>query len=66
MTSEKIQPELLRASEVARMLSMSTAAIYRMIKEDTLPHVRIGPKIIRIPRRELEEWLHARTVVTAY
>jgi len=51
---------LLRPDEVARALSVSRSAAYRLISEGQLPSVRLG-KSVRVPRLALERWIEERT-----
>jgi excisionase family DNA binding protein len=50
---------LLRAEEVARLLSIGRTKVYELIGRGELPVVRIG-RSVRIPRRALEEWIRER------
>jgi excisionase family DNA binding protein len=40
---------LLTVADVARMLRLSKASVYRLVAEGKLPHVRIGNAIRFIP-----------------
>lgn len=43
-------PEWLSVSEVAQYLGVTAWAVYQNIHRGAIPHRRIGPKIIQIPR----------------
>lgn len=47
------EPEMLLVGEVARRLRLSTRTVYRLVKEGTLPSVKIGHSL-RIPAKELD------------
>jgi excisionase family DNA binding protein len=49
--------EVLTPNEVAKMLSVSLATVYKLIAEDQIKAVRIGPKLLRIEKRQLENYL---------
>jgi excisionase family DNA binding protein len=49
-------PLLLRMGEVAELLQVSRATVYRMAADGELPVVSIRGKL-RVPRRALEAWL---------
>lgn len=47
---------LLRAGDIARRLSISQAAAYRLMKE-SLPVVRFGPGTLRVRESDLEKYI---------
>jgi prophage regulatory protein len=51
-----VNRQLLRPDEVAEMLGIGRSKVYSLIREETIPSVRIG-KSIRVPAQALEEWL---------
>ena len=46
---------LLRPSEAAELVSLSRSKVYELIRDGTIPSVRLG-KALRVPARELEAW----------
>lgn len=52
--------EYLKPSEVAAILRVQSAMVYRMIASGEIPSVRITRKCIRVPRQEFFEWLRSR------
>jgi excisionase family DNA binding protein len=52
---------LLRAEEVAELLGVGRSKVWGMIWARQLPIVRMG-RAVRVPRRELDEWVRERTV----
>jgi excisionase family DNA binding protein len=50
---------LLRGTEVAEILGISRPRAYQLMKDGTLPVVRIG-RSVRVPSTELEKWIAAR------
>jgi excisionase family DNA binding protein len=53
-TAERREPEYLAIGEVAQTLRLSTATVYRMAKNGSLPIVRFGRGAIRVPASALE------------
>jgi excisionase family DNA binding protein len=46
----------LSAQEASNLLGVSAGTVYRQAKQNKLPHLRVGDRLL-IPRRELEEWI---------
>ena len=54
-TDTKIAPtELLSTGDLASLLGLSKSTIIRWIREGKIPARRLGEKLWRIPRREVE------------
>ena len=53
---------IMTVPQVAAYLKMSKAAIYRLVAQGHLPHIKIG-KSRRIRREQLEAWLKTQTVI---
>ncbi|HOM82038.1 MAG TPA: excisionase family DNA-binding protein [Armatimonadota bacterium] len=51
-----MEQRLLRASEVAPQLGLTTGRVYQLISEGVIPAVRIGGRV-RIPEAAWEKWL---------
>lgn len=60
----ELRTELLRIEEAARVLSLSRSKVFMMIAAGELPVLRFG-RAVRISRRQLEEWIDARTIRAA-
>jgi excisionase family DNA binding protein len=56
----QLEPLLLRASEVAKLLGLGRSKVYEMMQHGQLPVVRIG-KAIRVPSQALSDWIRAKT-----
>ena len=54
------EKDLLRASDVAALVGVTTGRIYQLIAAGKLPAVRDG-RMIRIPRAAWEQWLREQT-----
>ena len=52
----------LSAPEVAALLNISRALVYRWMQDGTLPVLRApGGRVVRVPRQALEQWLDTHT-----
>lgn len=56
----EMEPLLLRAGEVARMLGLGRSKVFAMLAAGELPAVRFG-RSVRVPRLALERWVEERT-----
>lgn len=54
------EDHLLKAADVQRILGLSRANVYRLMKAEVLPTVRIRGAV-RVPYRSLIQWIEART-----
>lgn len=54
----------LTVVEAAAMLGIGRNHLYNLIAEGRIPHVRIG-RLIKIPRKALEDWLAEQADTTA-
>jgi excisionase family DNA binding protein len=55
--------EWLTVHEVARQLRVSRRTVYRYLRHEGLPHVRLGGGgSIRVRRGDLEAWLQSRQI----
>ena len=52
--------ELLTVREVADTMRVSTMTVYRLIRSDALPAIRVG-KHFRIRTRDLEDYLESQS-----
>lgn len=51
------EPLFLKVPEVAERLRIGRNRAYEMVAAGEIPSVRIGPKLIRIPREAFERYL---------
>ena len=51
-------PRLLHTAEVAGMTGISKARLYELVREGSIPHVRLG-RAVRYPAPALREWIDA-------
>jgi excisionase family DNA binding protein len=55
-----MQKDMLRASDIAPRLGVTTGRVYQLIAAGEIPAVRLGGAI-RIPLEAWEQWLDAQT-----
>ncbi len=61
--TEVVAPKLaLTPTEAAEALSLSRTTVYELIRNGTLPVVRVGRRML-LPVRALDEWLAVRSAV---
>lgn len=50
---------ILTVEEAARRLKVGKGTVYDMVRQGTIPHIRLGAqgRIIRIPAWGLEQWI---------
>jgi excisionase family DNA binding protein len=53
------QPDVMTVAEVARYLRVNQATVYRLIREEGLPAVKVGNQW-RVRRDLLEAWFDSR------
>lgn len=57
----KLEPLLLRISEVCVLLGISRSAVYREIEAKRLTAVEIGKRSKRVTRSEVERYINEKT-----
>jgi excisionase family DNA binding protein len=55
-----MEPLLLRAGEVAKLLGLGRSKVFAMLAVGELPVIRIG-RSVRVPRAALEDWIADQT-----
>jgi len=51
---------LLTVKEAAFIMGLHWYTVYKLISADKLPICKLGPRTIRIPRKELDEYIAAK------
>jgi len=52
---------LLTADEAAALIGAPKQTVYRLIRKNQIPWVRLGAKMVRVPRDALQRWITAQT-----
>ena len=55
---------MLSVPEVAKVLGISRAGAYELVRATGFPHIRIGNRIV-VPRDKFIQWIDAQTEVDA-
>ena len=55
-------PKLLSYADVAREYGLKLGTLYSMVQKQTIPHTRIGPRLVRFDRDLLDHWLASNTI----
>ena len=50
----------MTTDEAATQLNISKSKLYQLLRENAIPSIRVGHKIL-IPTEELKEWLHTQS-----
>jgi excisionase family DNA binding protein len=53
-----VSPKLLKADDVAALLSVRKDYVYKLVREESIPHVRLG-RSVRFRAEAVEDWLKA-------
>ena len=54
--------KLINYNDAAAMMGVKIGTLYSMVARRQVPHLRLGPRLIRFSRAALEEWLDAHAV----
>lgn len=57
-----MQKTILSYAEAAELLGIVRNTLYSMVRRKRIPHVRLGSRLVRFRRAELEAWMEARSV----
>lgn len=49
--------ELLTYTQAGRLLNLRTNTLYSLVSRSQIPHLRLGPRIVRFSRAALELWM---------
>ena len=64
--NDKVQyGQLLRAEDVAKLLSLGRSRVYQLMTSGELPTVRIGSRLLRVEADTLKRWIAARRCIDA-
>jgi excisionase family DNA binding protein len=53
---------LITAAEAAKLLAVTRARLYMLVRENAVPHVRLGERQIRFSEASLKNWIAEQTV----
>jgi len=53
---------LLPYPEAAHLLGLKKSTLYALVSRKQVPHIRLGPRLVRFDESELKAWVDARRV----
>jgi excisionase family DNA binding protein len=56
-----MERKLMKINEVAAILGLGRSKTYELVASGTIPSVRLGPRVVRVPQDALDAWLRANT-----
>jgi excisionase family DNA binding protein len=62
----QFEPELLTKAEAAHLLAVSTRTLDNMMRQKRISYVKLTAKMVRFPRREILQHIHAHLTVHAH
>jgi excisionase family DNA binding protein len=61
-----MEDELMTYAEVGKMTGIKLGTLYAKVKDKKIPHVRLGKRMVRFRRAEIQQWLKAHSVAAAH
>lgn len=60
------EADLIGYRELACLLGVPIGTCYAWVHQRRVPHIRLGPRLVRFSRREIRDWLRQRQVPTSF
>lgn len=60
-----MEDDLLTYAEVRKLTGFKLGTLYSMVKRREIPHVRLGRRLVRFRRAEIDRWLKGHAVPVA-
>jgi excisionase family DNA binding protein len=54
--------DLLTYDQASKVLNIKTGTLYALVAQNRIPHLRLGRRLVRFSRAELEKWLREHAV----
>jgi excisionase family DNA binding protein len=54
--------ELLTYDQAAKLVNLKLGTLYALVSQKRVPHVRLGRRLVRFSRSELNAWLRRHAV----
>jgi excisionase family DNA binding protein len=51
------QADLITYQKAAEMLGLAKGTIYSMVHQNRIPHIRLGPRLVRFDAAELQKFV---------
>ena len=58
-------PDMLDYPQTATLLGVKLGTLYSLVSRREIPHHRLGRRLVRFERAEIESWIRARAVPAA-
>ncbi len=62
--SDSQEPLLFTVPEAASILRISRNSAYELLRQNILPHIRLGRRIL-VPRHALEQWIERQASIAS-
>ena len=49
----------------SKYLNIKTNTLYSLVRNRQIPHLRLGPRMVRFRKRDLDEWMRSNEVPLA-
>lgn len=59
---ENFDSPKLSYAEAAHFIGVPIGTLYAWVKRQQIPHLRLGPRLVRFCRQDLEVWLRERAI----
>jgi excisionase family DNA binding protein len=56
------QEQLLNYEQASKMLGLAKGTVYAMVHQNRIPHIRLGRRLVRFDRAELQKFVDAHRV----
>lgn len=60
-----MEDDIITYEQAARILGIKVNTLYSLVSLRKVPHLRLGPRLVRFSRTALSEWLAAHAVQPA-
>ncbi len=60
-----MEADYITYEQAAQVLGLKVNTLYSMVATKRVPHVRLGPRLVRFSRKALAEWLATHAVQPA-
>jgi excisionase family DNA binding protein len=57
-----MEDELLTYDQAAKLVNLKLGTLYALVSQKRVPHVRLGRRLVRFSRSELNAWLRRHAV----
>ncbi len=64
-TETERNTETLTAPQVAELLQIPVSSVWRAVRAGTIPHFRVGERLVRFNRSALTEWMRQRSAAAS-